>query len=93
MQSGQGVGGVGAQRHRQRVAGGGRGGDEPDGLGEVRGGGAQVTGVQALAALTDEGALGVKSGRGLLGRYDEGQVREVIEWRARALLMLDSLSR
>jgi 3-hydroxybutyryl-CoA dehydrogenase len=46
-----------------------------------------------LAALTDEGALGVKSGRGLLGRYDEGQVREVIERRARALLMLDSLLR
>jgi 3-hydroxybutyryl-CoA dehydrogenase len=47
----------------------------------------------ALAALTDEGALGVKSGRGLLGRYDEGQVREVIEVRARTLLMLDSLLR
>ena len=46
-----------------------------------------------LVALTDEGALGVKSGRGLLGRYDERQVREVIEWRARALLMLDSVLR
>ena len=46
-----------------------------------------------LAALTDEGALGVKSGRGLLGRYDEGQVRQVIEVRARALLRLDSLAR
>jgi 3-hydroxybutyryl-CoA dehydrogenase len=46
-----------------------------------------------LSALTDEGALGVKSGRGLLGRYDERQVREVIELRARALLMLDSLLR
>jgi hypothetical protein len=34
-----------------------------------------------------------KSGRGLLGRYDEGQVREVIEFRARTLLMLDGLSR
>ena len=46
-----------------------------------------------LAALTDEGALGVKSGRGLLGRYDEGQVRQVIEVRPRALLRLDSLAR
>jgi hypothetical protein len=46
-----------------------------------------------LAAPTDEGALGVKSWRGLLGRYDEGQVREVIELRARALLMLDRLLR
>jgi 3-hydroxybutyryl-CoA dehydrogenase len=46
-----------------------------------------------LAALTDDGALGVKSGRGLLGRYDEGQVREVIALRARTLLMLDSVLR
>jgi len=46
-----------------------------------------------LSALTDDGALGVKSGRGLLGRYDEGQVREVIELRARTLLMLDSVLR
>ncbi len=46
-----------------------------------------------LSALTDEGALGVKSGRGLLGRYDERQVQEIIELRARALLMLDSLFR
>jgi 3-hydroxybutyryl-CoA dehydrogenase len=46
-----------------------------------------------LAALASEGALGVKSGRGLLGRYDEQQVREVIELRARTLLMLDGLAR
>jgi 3-hydroxybutyryl-CoA dehydrogenase len=46
-----------------------------------------------LSALTDEGALGVKSGRGLLGHYDERQVQEVIELRARTLLMLDSLLR
>jgi len=46
-----------------------------------------------LTALADEGALGVKSGRGLLGRYDEQQVREVVEWRARVLLMLDRLGR
>jgi 3-hydroxybutyryl-CoA dehydrogenase len=39
-----------------------------------------------LTALVEEGALGVKSGRGLLGRYDEQRVREVIELRARALL-------
>jgi 3-hydroxybutyryl-CoA dehydrogenase len=45
----------------------------------------------ALTALVAEGALGVKSGRGLLGRYDEQQVREVIELRARALLLLDGL--
>jgi 3-hydroxybutyryl-CoA dehydrogenase len=46
-----------------------------------------------LTALAEEGALGVKSGRGLLGRYDEQQVREVIELRARTLLMLDGLTR
>jgi 3-hydroxybutyryl-CoA dehydrogenase len=46
-----------------------------------------------LSALTEEGALGVKSGRGLLGRYDERQVQEIIALRARALLMLDSLFR
>ena len=46
-----------------------------------------------LTALAEEGALGVKSGRGLLGRYDEQQVREVIELRARTLLMLDGLAR
>jgi 3-hydroxybutyryl-CoA dehydrogenase len=46
-----------------------------------------------LAALASEGALGVKSGRGLLGRYDEQQVREVIKLRARTLLMLDGLAR
>ena len=46
-----------------------------------------------LTALTTEGALGVKSGRGLLGRYDEQQVRNVVERRARTLLMLDSLAR
>jgi len=46
-----------------------------------------------LTALASGGALGVKSGRGLLGRYDEHQVREVIELRARTLLMLDGLAR
>jgi 3-hydroxybutyryl-CoA dehydrogenase len=46
-----------------------------------------------LTALTEEGALGVKSGRGLLGRYDEAEVREVIEVRARVLLMLEGLER
>jgi 3-hydroxybutyryl-CoA dehydrogenase len=46
-----------------------------------------------LTQLTEEGALGVKSGQGLLGRYDEQQVRGVVEWRARVLLMLDGLGR
>jgi 3-hydroxybutyryl-CoA dehydrogenase len=46
-----------------------------------------------LTALAAEGALGVKSGRGLLGRYDEQQVRNIIERRARTLLMLDGLAR
>ena len=46
-----------------------------------------------LTALASEGALGVKSGRGLLGRYDEQQVRNIIERRARTLLMLDGLAR
>jgi 3-hydroxybutyryl-CoA dehydrogenase len=46
-----------------------------------------------LTALTEEGALGVKSGRGLLGRYDEDRVREVTEVRARVLLMLEGLER
>jgi 3-hydroxybutyryl-CoA dehydrogenase len=45
----------------------------------------------ALTALIEEGALGVKSGRGLLGRYDEEGVREVMEVRARVLLMLHGL--
>jgi 3-hydroxybutyryl-CoA dehydrogenase len=54
---------------------------------------ADTTVPPVLAALTEEGALGVKSGRGLLGHYDEGQVREVIELRARALLTLDRLLR
>jgi 3-hydroxybutyryl-CoA dehydrogenase len=45
-----------------------------------------------LTALASEGALGVKSGRGLLGRYDEQQVRNIIERRARTLLMLDGLA-
>jgi 3-hydroxybutyryl-CoA dehydrogenase len=44
-----------------------------------------------LTALTEQGALGVKSGRGLLGRYDQQQVQEVIGLRARVLLMLDGL--
>ena len=44
-----------------------------------------------LAALAAEGALGVKSGRGLLGRYDEQQVRSVIERRARVLLALEAM--
>jgi len=46
-----------------------------------------------LTALASEGALGVKSGHGLLGRYDEQQVRDVIGLRARTLLMLDGLGR
>jgi len=46
-----------------------------------------------LTALAAEGALGAKSGRGLLGRYDEQQVRNIIERRARTLLMLDGLAR
>jgi 3-hydroxybutyryl-CoA dehydrogenase len=45
-----------------------------------------------LTALTEEGALGVKSGRGLLGRYSEDEVREVVEVRARVLLMLDRMA-
>lgn len=44
-----------------------------------------------LAALSAEGALGVKSGRGLLGSYDEQQVRSVIERRARVLLVLEAM--
>jgi 3-hydroxybutyryl-CoA dehydrogenase len=44
-----------------------------------------------LTACLAEGALGVKSGRGLLGSYDEQQVRSVIELRARVLLALDAL--
>jgi 3-hydroxybutyryl-CoA dehydrogenase len=44
-----------------------------------------------LTELTEEGALGVKTGRGLLGRYDADQVREVIGVRARVLLMLEGL--
>jgi len=44
-----------------------------------------------LTALSEQGALGVKSGRGLLGSYDEQQVRSVIELRARVLLTLDGL--
>jgi 3-hydroxyacyl-CoA dehydrogenase len=47
----------------------------------------------ALAALAEEGALGVKSGRGLLGRYDAQQVREIVELRTRVLLMIDGLDR
>jgi 3-hydroxybutyryl-CoA dehydrogenase len=46
-----------------------------------------------LTALAGDGALGVKSGRGLLGRYDEQRVREVIGLRARTLLTLDGLMR
>jgi 3-hydroxybutyryl-CoA dehydrogenase len=46
-----------------------------------------------LAALTEDGALGVKSGRGLLGRYDERQVREVVGLRAQVLLTLEGLER
>ncbi len=44
-----------------------------------------------LAALSAEGALGVKSGRGLLGSYDEQRVRSVIERRARVLLALEAM--
>jgi 3-hydroxybutyryl-CoA dehydrogenase len=44
-----------------------------------------------LAALVAEGALGAKSGRGLLGGYGEEQVRSVVERRARVLLTLDGL--
>ena len=44
-------------------------------------------------ALAEDGALGVMSGPGLLGRYDQEQVREIIELQARTLLMLDSLAR
>ena len=46
-----------------------------------------------LTALCAEGALGAKSGRGLLGSYDEQRVRSVIELRARVLLTLDGLRR
>jgi len=46
-----------------------------------------------LTALFAEGALGAKSGRGLLGSYDEQRVRSVIELRARVLLTLDGLRR
>lgn len=44
-----------------------------------------------LTALTDTGALGVKAGRGLLGSYDEQQVRSVVERRAHVLLALDGM--
>jgi 3-hydroxybutyryl-CoA dehydrogenase len=44
-----------------------------------------------LAALAEQGALGAKSGHGLLGSYGEEQVRSVIERRARVLLTLDGL--
>jgi 3-hydroxybutyryl-CoA dehydrogenase len=46
-----------------------------------------------LTALAAEGALGVKSGRGLLGSYGEQRVREVIGLRARVLLALDGMRR
>jgi 3-hydroxyacyl-CoA dehydrogenase len=45
-----------------------------------------------LTALTEEGALGVKSGRGLLGRYEEDEVREVTGVRARGLLMVNRMA-
>jgi 3-hydroxybutyryl-CoA dehydrogenase len=44
-----------------------------------------------LTALTDAGALGAKAGLGLLGSYDEQQVRSVTEQRARVLLALDGM--
>ena len=44
-----------------------------------------------LTALTDAGALGAKAGRGLLGNYDEQQVRSLVELRARVLLTLDGM--
>jgi 3-hydroxybutyryl-CoA dehydrogenase len=44
-----------------------------------------------LGDLAAAGALGAKSGRGLLGSYGEEQVRSVIERRARVLLALDAL--
>jgi 3-hydroxybutyryl-CoA dehydrogenase len=44
-----------------------------------------------LTALTDAGSFGAKVGRGLLGRYDEQQVRSVVELRARVLLALDGM--
>lgn len=44
-----------------------------------------------LAALSASGTLGVKSGRGLLGGYDEQQVRAVVELQARVLLTLDGM--
>ena len=44
-----------------------------------------------LTALTDAGALGAKAGRGLLGNYDEQQVRSLVELRARVLLALDGM--
>jgi 3-hydroxybutyryl-CoA dehydrogenase len=46
-----------------------------------------------LTALSEAGALGVKAGRGLLGSYDEQQVRSVTELRARVLLTLDGIRR
>jgi len=46
-----------------------------------------------LTALSAEGVLSVKSGRGLLGRYDEQQVRSVIELRARVLHTLEGIRR
>jgi 3-hydroxybutyryl-CoA dehydrogenase len=46
-----------------------------------------------LTELAAEGALGVKSGRGLLGSYGEQRVREVIGLRARVLLALDAMLR
>jgi 3-hydroxybutyryl-CoA dehydrogenase len=46
-----------------------------------------------LTELAAEGALGVKSGRGLLGSYGEQRVREVIGLRARVLLALDAMRR
>ncbi len=44
-----------------------------------------------LTELTEAGALGAKTGRGLLGSYDEQQVQSVVERRARVLLALDSM--
>jgi 3-hydroxybutyryl-CoA dehydrogenase len=44
-----------------------------------------------LAALRADGALGVKGGRGVLGSYDEDQVRAIAGRRARVLLGIDGL--
>ena len=46
---------------------------------------------EIASSAGDAGALGAKAGRGLLGNYDEQQVRSLVELRARVLLTLDGM--